>query len=953
MIKIIISFALLLISFVAQAEDIPEICGGAIKGRVATWDFTLTKEDRALNYLIYIIPVIPEIIDLKCVKDYKDIIPTKDKTPDQINFLAEDINEKWIETANLIKNTAKYATYLMILYCIAKIYSAFCLVFDSKREDALPEEFLTSSVAHVILLTLNAPVFAGGFLSAIQVGLIYGVLLGAGASNMEVRAILSGYQTGDVITNNVDIEKRVKSNSEQNKGQIYSEAYEYEYNMNMIELAKLRSENITYDAFKITPKNKITNTTVKIENTDFTIANNFNGYTTENHDVSYSCGKVTPVVPDLSEAEPRIQQIAKDTNFVSALKSVAANVTLENQEPLKQIWTDYKYKLMDNLEIKDITALNSSQAAIMKYFLAYIHAYASANAFYSNTVDNSEYSASFKKLNDKRRDIAILLNSSICVSSALTAQENIMKIDRGISAQCGYFKDGAFGELITQSGGNSSVFENKAKALIKQNTTEIQTAKMRIEAIYEESRLELTNYSDFVKYSKCGSACMTNAFKMAERNNITNDLNSFRKSVDALPNTDSQMYCLGSFEFENIKPQLKNDIETTTAVITRVFKEFQPKESMGVDSATLMTGTIKSRVETEDKSILSFLDFANPATYIRTGAGIPETANFTSEHFATCATEGRDSPTCPIPRNGFFQTNEKILSSFRNAGEKIIMAGIVAKFAVQAITAGADIADAVKSKKDKNVGSVSSDKGKANSTNRAGKSSLLEKIYSMPKDALSAVSDIIISMGGYIVTISMGANYFVSLFTYITFLNINIFFYISAVITILSVPLWSVVLILSSNMKNVYATYVKLFVAFAVTQPLLVFFVFVIHQFSNLYYLGLYLLITTSDTIQSAIDVNDFGRTAINFLLVLIFFVFGGFYFIKLITTLILDKYRSTLALFGEKSRAATDSTTDIIYAYTLQSVQSFVKVVKNKSYKDDSVKLNETKKEDLNKDKK
>ncbi|ULN82673.1 hypothetical protein HXW87_10965 [Pseudomonas sp. Y5-11] len=957
MLKLLISFALALFTLTAQADSNSDECSGGYNGRISPWDFKLTNEDRNLQFLIYNLPAIPEIINLKCVKEFKDIIPKEDRTPEQMDFQAENIKEQWYETSNLIVNTEKYSNYLIILYCIALFYRLICSGFDSRNEDSIPENFLTSSMAHVALLSLNAPVFAGGILSAIQVALIYAVLMGAGVSNMEVRAILSAYQTGTVITSNVDIEKRVASNSEKNKGQIYSAAYEYEYNMSMIELAKLRSENITYDAFKIVPSNKINNTTTTIDNTTFTIANDFNGFTPANSgtDVSYSCGKVAPVVPDLSQADAAIQRIAKETDFVSSLKAVAATVTLENTEPLKQIWNDYKFKLVDNLEIKNIAEIDSKQAQIMKYFLAYLHAYANANAFYSNTVDGTEYSTSFKKLNDKRRDIAILMNSAICVSGALNAQENIMKIDRGISAQCGFFKDGQFGEILTQTGNSPETFENKAKSLVAQNMKEIQTARMKIEAIYEESRLELTNYSEFMKFSKCGAACMTNAFKMAERNNISDDLNSFRKSIDAVAKTDSQMYCLGSFEFENIKPQLTNELGATDRVISNVFSEFKPTESMNIDSATLVAGTVNSRVETEDKSILSFLDFANPIAYIRSGAGIPATANFTAEDFASCGTEGRASATCPIPRNGFFQTNENILDSFRSAGQKILMTGLIAKFAVQTLTTGADIVDGIKSKKGKaeNVGSVSSDKSKSSNTNRAGKSSIAEKIFSLPQDALSAISDIIITIGGYIIMISLALRYFISLLPYITFMNIQISFYIAVVITIISVPLWSIVLLLTSNIRTVYMTYARLFVFYIVSQVLLVFFMFLIHQISNLFYVGLYLLISTSEVIQSAIALNEFCRIAINLILVLIFFSLGGYYYIKLIITIILAKYRKMIEIFDEKTKAGVDNTTDIIYAATLYVVQNFVRTVKNKETKDNSVKLSETTTEDLNKDKK
>lgn len=955
MIRIITSFLILIVlSFSAQAnQPTPENCEGAVKGRIAVWDFTLTKEDRALVYLTYLIPEIPEIFNLKCVKSLKDIIPTEDKTQDQINFTSDYIAELWKDTRNLLINTTKYAGYLIVLYCLARLYQIICFVFDSKKLQAVPEELITSSIWHTILLSINYPVFAGGALSFIQVAMLYAVLNGSGLANMEYRSILSFYQTGTVITDNVDIEKRVSSNSEKNKGQIYAEAYEYEYNMNMIELAKLKSENVTYDAFRKVPQNTINNSVKEIQNSSFTIANNFNG-SSPGEDVSYNCGKVIAVVPNLSEAEPDIQKIAKDTDFVETLKSVAANVTLENPEAIRDIWTSYKYKLMTNLKINNISEMTETQSAKMRYFLSYIHAYANANSFYSNTVDNNQYSASFNKLNERRRDIAILINSAICVSGAINAQENIMKIDRGISAQCGYFKDGNFGEIITQSGSNSTVFENKAKALIKQNMAEIQSAKMKIEAIYETSRLELTNYSDFVKYSKCGYACLTNALKMAEKNNIANDLNSFRKSIDVVPNADSQMLCVGSFEFENIKPQLKNDLETTNTVITNVFKDFMPAESMGIDTATLIAGTVNSRVEAENKSILSaFSDLVNPMTYIRNGAGIPSTADFTAENFATCSTEGRTAATCPIPRNGFFQTNENVLDSFRNAGEKILMTGLIAKFAVQTISAGASVADAVKGKKAKDVGSVSADKAKAATANKAGKSSFLQKLYSMPGEALSAMSDGLITIGGYIIMISMACIYAISLVTYITFINITISYHIAAVITIITVPLWTTILILSSNLKSVVSTYTRIIVGFITIPPILVFFILLIHQFANLFYLGLYLLLSTTDAIQGAIDAGEFGKTVINFILTIIFFIFGGYYFIKIVRDIIMSKYRSTLDKIGEATKSGVDSTTDIIYAKTLYAVQSFVRTIKNKGTNDNSVKLSEKNKKDLKENKK
>jgi hypothetical protein len=59
------------------------------------------------------------------------------------------------------------------------------------------------------------------------------------------------------------------------------------------------------------------------------------------------------------------------------------------------------------------------------------------------------------------------------------------------------------------------------------------------------------------------------------------------------------------------------------------------------------------------------------------------------------------------------------------------------------------------------------------------------------------------------------------------------------------------------------------------------------------------------------------------------------------------------IEIFDEKTKAGVDNTTDIIYAATLYVVQNFVRTVKNKETKDNSVKLSETTTEDLNKDKK
>lgn len=941
MLKFLISFALALFTLTAQADPTdfnPNDCSGAVNGRVSPWDYSLSPKNPQAAFLIYHMPFIPEIYDFKCIKTASDIIPKEGKNENQLNFIKDIINETGVEVVNVILNSANFASWLIVLFVIGVIFTEFSKYLDKAGNEDLLADTLERAISHAVLLAINIPML-GGILSIIQYIALYGVFIGISISGMEVRAILNAYQMSDITTSNVDIEQRVKNNSEKNKGAIYSQAYEYENQMIMTALCSVRSENLVYENYKVVPKSEARNTTTSINGTTITVANTFYASGPTDIDVYYKCGNITPKLPTLSG---ELKAIAEKIELDKALNSIAGTVNLDRTDGLKRVWDETKEKIMEQLNIKDISKITNEERNKLYFFLEYISKYASTVSLFDNSVNNS----SFKKLENNNREIGILLNSAICLAGNTAAMENKKNVITKKSVMCGYFKDGEFGELISKGTNTQSVLINKAKSLLKTNLDMIQKANMEIEAIYEEARLELSNSQDFVSYSECGSACMTNAFKFAERNSIDSNLNSYRKSIDALATANINFFGTGSAEFLRIQKNYDYKIGDTEQVFTELFKDFVPAQSMNISGDTLITNTVNSRVNSQESKINS--GSWTPLSLYMESALIPETADFSASGYSTCFTEGKDAPTCPAPRVGFYEANNNMLSSLRNTGENVMLTGMFFKFAISAVKTGAGAIDSFNSKKNKDnaskgVGSISNkDVGKDSS--KANSGNLFSKLSNVSDQAINGLSDAIISIGGYILMITVALNYVIQLNVYLTFVNAEILFFISVIVILITMPVWTLALLMSSGINSVYKAYVRVISGFIIYQVLLVLFVFLIHIFTNVYYVGLFILINASESIMTLLKFSAFSKGAASWILLAAYFLFGSWFFIKEINKFMFQKLKVIMEVIDGKSQAIADNTADIIYAGVLFGIQRGVRIAKNKDTATTGVTFKETK---------
>ncbi|MBK3506624.1 hypothetical protein [Pseudomonas sp. MF6747] len=930
-------------------------CGVTASGFVPPWSFCFAKEDRSAQLWAALNPAMFEVIQFKFITNVKDLIP------DEKNRTSID-KDQILENATDREKTLSYIYFVLNEYIFKfglYIFAAiFVILFIFKQMPGNLERTGKNGAVYTLhcafltgLLFIGLMPFYKDNGSIIQYYFNYSKVYGAAVANSFHRFTLASTQSNTVVTDTVDIEKRLEDISKNQNSNLFSSSFEYVNKMFAIEFCLLRSENVTYEKTNVIPERIAFNTYQKINGSEFTTGTNFSGRTDRGTGITYDCGSTQNDVSDIKSFSGEYADISNKVGYDSFLKRLAESTTLKSNDRVSEIWQQLEDKLLGELKVFDTSKLTTEQRNTMKFFNKNFFSYAIHAMLTNNKINGVAYNSSFLEIEERLKAVAVNVNAANCLSNDTLAMESISRATNYESKMCGFIdKSGAYQEIINQDSASYAVFIEKANNGLKEIISDVQKAKMSVEAQFAKTSLKYSHAEDYKQLSREGYSTFPLALNMTTKQGIFSDVEELRNNIKIYPQkNDSGLFVgAGNVEFQNLITFGYADSGDLNKAITDAFKDLTPTNA-NTKQALISTYQINSNIENDPfKDVMDSLGIESLSSIVKRNFGIPEHVSFTKQAYDSCGAVDSSADECPLVQANFMNGMTNSLASINRTATDIIALGLSLKL----VSGGISIVNSLtgdKADKETNAGKISNkDTTNRNDSSKNKGANATQQIDKLANQA-SSLGDIFIAAGAGAVVYFSGVMNYIQFTPYYYFIAYDISYQFLTWFVTITVSAYSIIILLNQGPEAVFKFIVKTSIRIAVFPLLLMVFTAIAYYCLSLFMFYLFAIILSLDMIRDAGNQNLITGAILNWLFIGIAFLVGGVGFVRFIFNNVFIFFYEILALIGTKVEELTDSALVHLQVVSAMIMNKFIFAIENKGYFSERVWFNDMKKDVAN----